>query len=86
MPWFSPVERAAIQWLGVQPDRLLEGQLILSLCTLLVSAWVALFLMVRAYKKLQHDHANEQLKKPAAVQGGGLVTKRSRADLLRPWD
>jgi len=77
---------------------LLEAQLILSLCILLVSAWVALFLVVRAHNRLvrahsgeihalKAAHADELAKKPvAAAQGAAQLTKRSRRDLLRLWD
>ena len=97
-PWLSAAERAATQWLGVPSERLLEAQLILSLCILLVSAWVALFLVVRAHNRLvrahageihalKAAHADELAKKPvAAAQGAAQLTKRSRRDLLRQWD
>jgi hypothetical protein len=74
-------------------------QCLLSLCILLASAWVALFLVVRAHKRLvrMHSseihalkaaHAEELAKKPmaAAAQGAAQVTRRSRRDLLRQLD
>lgn len=91
--WSDGAARVAAQWLSVPQTRLLELQVLLSLCILLVSTLVAFLLMVRAYKKLQITHAQElsemEQKRPvpAASQGGGFATKRSRDDLLgKPWE
>lgn len=75
--WMGGVERVAEQWLSVPKNRLLEFQCLLSLGILLVSAWVALFLMVRCYMHQSKVHA-EKLKELNAQHAQNLADMQSK--------
>lgn len=71
------------------PDWLKQWQarVLLAEGILLLGSYAAFVLMVRAYRKLQRDHAAElerlAAKPPAAgVQSAGLTTRRTRGQLL----
>ena len=83
--WSPPFERVAARWIPGLQDQLTDTQLTLSLGILLLSVWVALFLMVRAYHAAERQHADELAATPAAAAAqstAALVTKRSRRALL----
>ena len=69
-------------WLLPLPQRIAA-----CLCIVVAGSWLALFLMVRAYRKLERDHAVElarlaALPPAAGVQSVGLTTRRTRGQLL----